>query len=54
VDGRRVLSSAEPSHLTPAARIILGANLIGGSSTGPLFGGSITEVEQAPLETVRP
>jgi hypothetical protein len=54
MDGRRVLASAEPCHPTPAARIILGANLIGGTSTGTVFTGSIGEVEPAPLDAVRP
>ncbi len=54
VDGRRVLASAEPCHPTPAGRIILGANLIGGSSTGPVFDGSIAGVGAAPLDSVRP
>jgi hypothetical protein len=54
VDGRRVLSEVEPSHPSPSDRIILGANLIGGSSTGPVFNGIIADVEPAPIESVRP
>jgi hypothetical protein len=54
MDGRRVLSCAAASHPTPAGRIILAANPIGGSSTGPVFGGSIGGVERAPLDSVRP
>lgn len=54
VDGRRVLSAVQSSHPSPPERIILGANLIGGSSAGAIFDGSIDNVETAPIESVLP
>ena len=54
VDGRRILSEAVPSHPSAPDRILLGANLIGGSSTGALFDGRIADAEPAPIESVYP
>ncbi len=44
LDGRRILSAPQESHPTPPGRIILGANLIGGSTAGGIFEGSIAGV----------
>jgi hypothetical protein len=45
LDGRLVLSGASACHPTTAEQIILAYNLIGGSTTGPVFRGSILGVE---------
>jgi hypothetical protein len=54
LDGRRVLSGPSAGHPTMAEEIILGYNLIGGSTTGPVFRGTILGVETvAPAELAR-
>jgi hypothetical protein len=45
LDGRRVLSGPSDCHPTTAEQIILGYNLIGGSTTGPVFRGAILGVQ---------
>jgi hypothetical protein len=45
LDGRRVLFGKSECHPTTPEEIILGYNLIGGSTTGPLFRGTILGVE---------
>lgn len=45
LDGRRVLAGASACHPTAPAQIILGYNLIGGSTTGPVFRGAILDVQ---------
>jgi len=54
VDGVRVLAADQASHPTARERIIVGANLIGGSSAAAVFTGSIRDVALAPLESFRP
>ncbi len=44
LDGRLALAGRSPCHPTNASEIILGYNLIGGSTTGPEFRGQITAV----------
>jgi len=45
LDGRRVLSGPSAGHPTTPEGIILGYNLIGGSTTGPVFRGAILSVQ---------
>jgi len=54
LDGRRVLSGPSACHPTTAEQIILGYNLIGGSTTGAVFRGAVLEVAAvAPAELER-
>jgi hypothetical protein len=54
LDGRRVLSGPSACHPTTPEQIILGYNLIGGSTTGPVFRGAILEVQTVtPAELAR-
>jgi hypothetical protein len=54
VDGTKVFSAEKPSHPTAPDRIIVGANLIGGSSADSIFNGQISAIGLAPLDTAKP
>jgi hypothetical protein len=55
LDGRRVLEGASPCHPATPEEIVLAYNLIGGSTTGLAFRGSIAGVEAVgPAELGRP
>jgi hypothetical protein len=54
LDGRRVLGGPSACHPAPAEEVILGYNLIGGSTTGMVFRGEILAVQGvSPLELGR-
>jgi hypothetical protein len=52
IDGRKVLDRTMPSHPSSPGDIYVGANFIGGSSTRPLFDGTISDIESVPLDEV--
>jgi len=54
LDGQRILSVPKECYPSPAGRIILGANLLGGSSAGSIYSGQITDVVQAPVDVLAP
>ena len=54
LDGRRVLAGPSDCHPTTAEQVILGYNLIGGSTAAPVFRGAILGVQTvAPAELDR-
>jgi putative flippase GtrA len=54
VDGRKVLNAEEPSHPSQPERIMVGAALIGATTSHSIFSGQVTGVRQAPLGAVEP
>ena len=54
LDGRRIITAARASHPTPPERIIVGANYIGGSYTGAIFSGRISDLARSAVGPVAP
>ena len=54
LDGRRILDAPYESHPNRPEWITLGANFIGGSSTGSAFLGTVSKVRRAPVGEAGP